>query len=270
MQYSSRSTTISVLQAICIVQVLHGQEQIEIGDKASCETCRVELEHVVTLGRAVDSIGVSRSSLLVRDRRGFYYATAGFNKGRVIVYGPVRLVSEVRRSLKMLRALLGSTIILSALAACSKQGPRWNGDVSVSVDTAANGTIDVINFFPEHLAPDRLFQEDLRLGTVDGGGPEVFSSILGVAVGRDGSIYVLDHHDQDIRVFDSTGTFIFAFGGRGGGPGEFQAARGLRWSPSGNLWVLDNRNARYSEFTPTGRFRQSYKMTFFVGQTSHA
>lgn len=63
--------------------------------------------------------------------------------------------------------------------------------------------------------------EELRLGRVEGEGPEVFSQVVGVAVDDDGGIWVGDRYNHEIRHFDRRGVYQASVGREGEGPGEF-------------------------------------------------
>jgi sugar lactone lactonase YvrE len=94
--------------------------------------------------------------------------------------------------------------------------------------------------------------EDLRIGVVDGEGPDVFGRIAGLQVGEDGRIYVLDAQARELRIFDSTGAHVRTVGRQGQGPGEFQSIVGMDWDPEGRLWVVDLGNDRYTLFDADG------------------
>lgn len=101
-------------------------------------------------------------------------------------------------------------------------------------------------------------QEDLRLGTVMGGGPTEFGQISGLAVDSEGRIYVADFQAQEIRVFLPSGEYSHSIGRGGQGPGEFGRIRGLAVKEGGELWVVDVESSRISIFEPDGTFKDSY------------
>jgi hypothetical protein len=88
--------------------------------------------------------------------------------------------------------------------------------------------------------------EDLRIGAVDGGGPDMFGRIVGLEVGGDGRIYVLDAQARELRIFDSGGVHRRTVGREGQGPGEFRSVYGMDWDPQGRLWIIDGGNQRYA------------------------
>ena len=64
--------------------------------------------------------------------------------------------------------------------------------------------------------------EELRLGQIDGIGPEVFGDVHDVAVDEMGHIYVLDYGWKEVRVFDREGRHVRNMARDGEGPGEFR------------------------------------------------
>ncbi|MYA33668.1 MAG: hypothetical protein F4164_10710 [Gemmatimonadales bacterium] len=87
--------------------------------------------------------------------------------------------------------------------------------------------------------------EDLRLGTADGMGPDVFGDIHDVAVDSFGRIYVLDAGWKEVRLFDGEGGFIRRLAPEGDGPGErrhrTQFPARMTWDERrGLLWVDDS------------------------------
>jgi hypothetical protein len=78
-----------------------------------------------------------------------------------------------------------------------------------------------------------------------------FADIAGLAVSRQGHVYVLDAQDRSVRVFDATGRFVRRFGRQGGGPGEFQVPVAI-WADS-VVAVSDGAQRRTSWFSLDGR-----------------
>lgn len=99
--------------------------------------------------------------------------------------------------------------------------------------------------------------EDLRIGALEGGGPEMFGSIAAIAVSSIGDIAVLESQTQEVRIFDRGGDHVRTVGRRGEGPGEFKNAISIHYDGGDRLWVVDLGNARYSVFSPTGELLRS-------------
>jgi hypothetical protein len=147
-----------------------------------------------------------------------------------------------------------------ALMACSAGSDQeWAG----SIETLANGGIVVLNpatgIWPE--SETWRLVEELRIGSSDGSGPDVFSSLmsLSLAVDQDGRMFVLDGQANEVRIFDRTGAHVLSFGRAGSGPGEMRSATIAGWDSEGALWIVDPRNGRYSAFSPAGDFQASYR-----------
>ena len=68
----------------------------------------------------------------------------------------------------------------------------------------------------------------------------------GIAVGRDGSVYVTDTYNHRVVKFSSEGTFISAWGSRGKEPGKFVYPEGIATDSSGNVYVTDTEGYGYN------------------------
>lgn len=153
--------------------------------------------------------------------------------------------------------------LLPVLFACLVAGGCSTNRPEDEVEILANGATltrnPTVGLWSEE---DRwILAEDLRIGALDGSGPDVFGDIirLSFAIHPAGRIYVLDGQAQEVRVFDSAGVHIRTFGRGGAGPGEMGWASLAGWGTDGNLWVADPTNGRYSVFTPEGEFVSSYR-----------
>lgn len=100
---------------------------------------------------------------------------------------------------------------------------------------------------PDAAVPRWQGAVDLAIGTLDGSHDQ-FGEPSGVAVDRAGRIYLADQQYNSIRVFDSTGHYLFGIGRPGKGPGELSGPCCLAFDRSGDLWVRDARNGRYNRY----------------------
>ncbi len=91
---------------------------------------------------------------------------------------------------------------------------------------------------------------DLRIGSVEGDGPDVFGDVRGVAEGPAGAIYVLDFQAAELRGFGPDGTFRRILARRGEGPGELSRPNGMLVGPDGTIWVKDHGSYRIVGFDP--------------------
>ena len=131
-------------------------------------------------------------------------------------------------------------------------GALWGG----SVDTLPNGAIEVHNTSYGIWDSTNAWHvvEELRIGTLEGSGPDLFGGISALEVDESGNIYVFESQAQELRVFNSSGDHIRTIGREGGGPGEFKQGIGMAWAPDGKLWVVDPGNVRISVFDTAGTY----------------
>ena len=76
---------------------------------------------------------------------------------------------------------------------------------------------------------------------------------FGVAVDKNGDVYVTDEWKSTVSVFDAKGKFIRKWGTPGSGPGELKGPAGIVCEANGNLIVVDSGNNRLQVFTPEGK-----------------
>lgn len=146
-------------------------------------------------------------------------------------------------------------VILAALS-CGDMGQESQH----AVEQLPGGGYRVTNTGSGTWTPDTrwVLEEDFTLGASDGEGPDVFGLITSLRVDADGAIYVLDYLSQQVRVFDASGEFDHAVGGKGRGPGELMGAQDLHLAPDGRFLVIDERTARYSLFSWDGTLSESH------------
>lgn len=97
------------------------------------------------------------------------------------------------------------------------------------------------------MRPAASLQEVLRIS----GGDSDLSAVGSLARGTDGTIWVSQPQDGNIRAFGDSGRPDRTLGRRGEGPGEFSIASRLRADGAG-LWVTDDNLRRITHFGPPG------------------
>ncbi len=102
--------------------------------------------------------------------------------------------------------------------------------------------------------------EEVRIGALDGAEEYMFGSVDGVAVGREGAIFVADGRVPIIRMYDARGKFVRNVGGKGAGPGEYEAIGGIRALADGRISIWDNRTGRITIYTPAGEFASTHRV----------
>ena len=146
-------------------------------------------------------------------------------------------------------------VLLLASLSCESDRSRsrqWAG----TIDTLPSGQVVVENTADPIWAPGSEWQvvEELRIGSVDDIGPELFGQIISLEVDPAGCMYVLESQSQELRMFDADGAHLRTIGRKGSGPGEFARAVMVTLAPDGNIWVVDPQNDRISVFDTTGTY----------------
>jgi DNA-binding beta-propeller fold protein YncE len=80
-----------------------------------------------------------------------------------------------------------------------------------------------------------------------------FSLPVGVAVDKDGNVYVTDTFNNRVEIFDADGGFISTFGKNGDGPQDFERPKGIAIDGDGHIWVADSAQDRVKVFDKEGR-----------------
>ena len=83
--------------------------------------------------------------------------------------------------------------------------------------------------------------------------PGEFAKPTGVAVDKEGNLFVADTLNNRIEIFDADGNFISTFGKNGDGPGYFARPKGVAIDSDGHVWVADGVQDRVQVFTKDGQ-----------------
>jgi len=113
------------------------------------------------------------------------------------------------------------------------------------------------------LGPDPYADKTTKLASIkqfgsQGSGDGQLSGQRGVAVAKDGSIYVADQGNNRIEKFDANGKFLLKWGSKGSEDGQFDTPSGVAIDQAGNVWVTDLWNHRVEEFDPNGKFLRKF------------
>lgn len=164
------------------------------------------------------------------------------------------LVRRLRPHLQRLVGRFLGVCLAGNVAACASEGrgAGWAG----TVDTLPGGAVAVRSPSEGLWTPDTRWRlvEELRIGSIEAEGPELFGSVAGLAVDSAGRIYVLDRQAKEVRAFDAAGAFLRRIGREGGGPGELGDPIALAIGPEGSLLVVDVGNGRYARFDTSGAY----------------
>ena len=150
---------------------------------------------------------------------------------------------------------LFAAAVLVAAGCSSSEGraaARWEG----TIDTLPGGHVLVHNTATPIWVEESAWQvvEEMRIGSMEGDGPETFGSVNTMEIDAAGRFWILDSQAQELRVFDAGGAHVRTVGRRGGGPGEFAQAVHVQTGPDGNIWVVDPQNNRVSVFDTAGNY----------------
>ena len=80
-----------------------------------------------------------------------------------------------------------------------------------------------------------------------------FGAPQGVAVDKDGNVYVTDTLNNRVEIFDADGNFISMFGKHGDGPGYLARPKGIAVDNDGHVWVADEMEDRLQVFNRDGQ-----------------
>jgi len=84
-------------------------------------------------------------------------------------------------------------------------------------------------------------------------GDASFASVRSLLFAKNGELLVVDQRAREVKVFDTTGTFLRRIGRTGAGPGEFADPYSLAWLGD-TLALLDPGNSRIGLFGPGGKW----------------
>ena len=92
--------------------------------------------------------------------------------------------------------------------------------------------------------------------TMDRGGTDFRPH--GITVGPDGRIYVCDHGEHSVCVFDKKGNFMSSFSSFGCEDGCLSYPSDLCFARDGLLYITDSRNSRVCVYDKTGAFSRHF------------
>ncbi len=90
--------------------------------------------------------------------------------------------------------------------------------------------------------------------SIEGQGKTALNHPLAVAISANGQVYVTDSGNNQVKAFQSDGTFALAFGQAGRGEGQFNTPYGIGFLADGSLLVSDMLNYRIQHFDKQGKF----------------
>lgn len=113
----------------------------------------------------------------------------------------------------------------------------------------ATGNVYISTSFALHIYNNALTQKIRSVGS-NGSQPGQFDNARGVAVDKNGRIFIADLFNKRIQVLTNEGTYITQFGTAGTGDGQFTSPTGVAIDGSGFIYVTDEGNNRLQVFDP--------------------
>jgi len=146
--------------------------------------------------------------------------------------------------------LLLLSLSLPVIQGCGGGAGAWEGTIT---DSAG---VTIVHNTPAPMwgaGDEWTVTEELRIGTVAGEPEYQFGMLAFVEVSDDGTMYAMDIQAQEVRAYDSQGTYIRTIGGPGGGPGEIgQGTMFVFDDGHGGLIIPDLGNQRVNRYGPEG------------------
>ena len=140
-------------------------------------------------------------------------------------------------------------VTLLILAAACVQDDAPAADFMINYD----GVIPLTNTGPPPPARLDLVVSIGPQTLTDTGSPDEFGGVSSVALGPDGSVFVADVRNREVRVFGLDGAHRRTFGREGEGPGEFQSLYSLAWAGD-RLLTFDPDQGRIGEWSAEGEW----------------
>jgi len=109
---------------------------------------------------------------------------------------------------------------LLAAAVCSACTDEASTVGWTTVIDTVGGTVRVTNTPGTDTGPTLVADEEVRVGTLAGEGPQSFGLIRSIAVLDDGRFAVADAHAEEVRLFDREGQYLRNLRRPGPGPGR--------------------------------------------------
>ena len=137
--------------------------------------------------------------------------------------------------------------------ACAQGDSDFNaGDLTTAIDTIN----DVVRVTNSGTPPEWQLIPVVSIGpssVTEQETPDEFGWVSSVALGPDGTVFVADGVNHEIRVFGLDGAHIRTFGREGEGPGEFTSIYSIAWVGD-RLLVFDPPLGRIGEFSAEGEW----------------
>lgn len=154
-----------------------------------------------------------------------------------------------------------SAVLFLSVAACAASEPTDELLTAAGEYETTGAVVVSHDRIPPSLPLWRIAQgPELRIGRVEGQGPDIFGRIASIVTTTAGDIVVADTRALEIRAFDSRGRFRWRAGSEGEGPGEFRRIDKLLLLPDDSILVLEDALARATLFNPAGEHVRTWRL----------
>lgn len=161
-----------------------------------------------------------------------------------------------------MRKVLWGPLVSTFLLGCGVGEPGTASRVVVSdsagVEIISNGIVASMG--------ELALTETLRLGVLEGEGPEQFSQIYAVALGPDGGVAVANNGSTSARIFGPDGQFEAEVGGRGQGPAETTTVNDVLFVGDTVIVIDWQRGGKAVAFSRSGAFLSDWSFLRSDGQ----
>ncbi len=147
-------------------------------------------------------------------------------------------------------------LIWAALTACESSATRSSGP-EVTDSAGVQIVRNTGHRWPEGRGWRFSDEPLLHIGVLEGDPSYQLFRVAGAVRLSDGRIVIANSGTNELRYYDSTGTYLSSSGRKGGGPGEFDGLMSLWVSAGDSLHTYDWRNRRISVFDSSGNFVRS-------------
>jgi len=149
---------------------------------------------------------------------------------------------------------------LAAALACSDGARRSSADWQVVVDTVGD-TVTVRTVSGSVWGDTAYLEPEVSIGMMEGPDEYLIGSPRAIAVGKDGTIFLLDQQVPVVRAYRADGTHRRDIGREGGGPGEYRRPDGMTVLPDGRVLVRDPGNSRIAVFDSAGNYLEQWRLS---------
>ena len=157
------------------------------------------------------------------------------------------------RSPRVLLFPLLFILVASSAVGCEPVDPASGaGDLTTTIDTIN----DVVHVANSGTPPEWQLTQVVSIGpksVTEQETPDEFGRVSAVALGPDGTVFVADAGNHEIRVFGLDGAHLRTFGREGEGPGEFESIYSIAWAGD-RLLAFDPPLGRIGEFSADGEW----------------